>query len=66
MNGKQIIILIGALIVLALIAWYDLPIEFPGIIGKVLMLFVKLFVVLALAIIAYIFAGGKKKTTIKE
>jgi hypothetical protein len=62
MNGKQILILIGALIVLALIVWHDLPIEFPGIIGKVLMLFVKLSVVVAVAIFAYLFAGGKKKS----
>ena len=62
MNGKQIIILIGALIVSALIVWHDLPIEFPGIMGKVLMLFVKLSVVLAVTIFAYIFAGGKKKS----
>ena len=63
MNGKQIIILIGALLVSALLVWNDLPIEFPGIIGKVLMLFVKLCAVLALAIFAYIFAGGKKTTS---
>ncbi len=62
MNGKQIIILIGALIVSALIVWHDLPIEFPGIMGKVLLLFVKLSVVLAVTIFAYIFAGGKKKS----
>lgn len=63
MNGKQIIILIGALIVSALIVWHDLPIEFPGIIAKVLMLFVKLSVVLAVTIFAYIFIGGKKKAS---
>ena len=63
MNGKQIIILIGALIVSALIVWNDLPIEFPGIMGKVLMLFVKLSVVLAVTIFAYIFIGGKKKAS---
>ncbi|MDA8104736.1 MAG: hypothetical protein M0Z71_05090 [Nitrospiraceae bacterium] len=63
MNGKQIVILICALAVSALILWHDLPIEFPGIIGKVLMLFVKMSVVLALAIFAYIFAGGKKKAS---
>ena len=63
MNGKQIIILIGALIVSALIVWNDLPIEFPGIMGKVLMLFVKLSVILAVTIFAYIFAGGKKKAS---
>ncbi len=62
MNGRQIIILISALIVSALIVWHDLPIEFPGTVGKVLMLFVKLSVVLAVAIFAYIFAGGKKKS----
>ena len=63
MKGKQIIILIGALVVSALIVWHDLPIEFPGIMGKVLMLFVKLSVVLAVTIFAYIFAGGKKKVS---
>ena len=61
MNRKQIITLVGALIVSALILWHDLPIEFPWIIYKLFMLFVKLFVVLALTIFAYIFAGGKKK-----
>jgi hypothetical protein len=61
MNGRQIIILIVALVVSALIVWHDLPIEFPEIIVKVLMLFVKLFAVLALTIFAYIFAGRKKK-----
>ena len=63
MNLKQIIILISALIVSALIVWHDLPIEFPGIMGKVLMLFVKLSVVVALTIFAYIFAGRKKKSS---
>jgi len=63
MNGKQIIILIGALIVSAMIVWNDLPIEFPGIMGKVLMLFVKLSIILAVTIFAYIFAGGKKKAS---
>jgi len=61
MNRKQIIILIGALILSLLILWHDLPIEFPGIIAKVLMLFVKLSAVVAVTIFAYIFAGGKKK-----
>lgn len=63
MNSKQIIILIGACVVSALIVWHDLPIEFPGIIGKVLMLFLKLSVVLAVAIFGYIFVGGKKKAS---
>jgi len=62
MNLKQIIILISALTVSALIVWHDLPIEFPGIMGKVLMLFVKLSVVVALAIFAYMFAGKKKSS----
>ena len=61
MNGKQITILICAFTVSALIVWHDLPIEFPMIIAKVLMLFVKLFIVLGLASVAYIFAGSKKK-----
>ena len=63
MNRKRIIILIGALIVSALIVWHDLPLEFPGTMFKVVMLFVKLFIVLALASFAYIFAGGKKKSS---
>lgn len=62
MNLKQIIILISAVAGSALIVWNDLPIEFPGTIIKVLMLFVKLSVVIALSIFAYIFAGGKKKS----
>jgi hypothetical protein len=62
MNRKQIIVVIGALIVSALTLWHDLPIEFPGIIYKVLMLFVKLSVVLILTVIACIFAGGKRKS----
>ena len=61
MNRKQIIILISALIVSALIVWHDLPLEFPGTMFKVVMLFVKLFIVIALASFAYIFAGRKKK-----
>jgi hypothetical protein len=63
MNSKRIIILISAFIVSALIVWHDLPIEFPGIVGKILMLFVKLSVVLALTMFAYIFAGGRKKSS---
>ncbi len=62
MNGRRIIIIIVACFVLALILWNELPIEFPWIMAKVLMLFVKLSVVLAVAIFAYIFAGGKKKS----
>ena len=63
MNWKQIIIFISAFAVSALIVWHDLPIEFPGAIIKVLMLFVKLSLVFALAIFAYIFAAGKKKSS---
>jgi len=62
MNRKRIIILISALIVSALIVWHDLPLEFPGTMFKVVMLFVKLFILFALASFAYIFAGGKKKS----
>jgi hypothetical protein len=60
MNGKQKFILISALAVSVLIVWHDLPIEFPGIIIKVLILVAKLFAVLFVTFIAYIFAGGKK------
>jgi len=66
MNGRQIIILISAIIVSALIVWHDLPIEFPGIIVRVFMMFVKLSIVLALTIFVYIFADGKKKSAMKE
>jgi hypothetical protein len=60
MNWKQILVLISACIVSALIVWHDLPIEFPMIIFKGLMLFLKLFTVLALTTLAYILAGPKK------
>jgi uncharacterized membrane protein len=60
MTGKQVIILIGALIVSALILWHDFPIEFPGIIGRVLMLFVKLIVVVALTIFAIHTREGRR------
>ena len=63
MNRMRIVILICAVAVSALLVWQDLPIEFPGIMGKVMMLFVKLSVVVALTIFAYILAGGKKKTS---
>jgi hypothetical protein len=62
MNGKQIAILVTALVVSALILWNDLPIEFPLIIFKVLMLFLKLFAVFALAVLAYVFAADKKNS----
>jgi hypothetical protein len=63
MNGKRIAILISALAVSVLIVWHDLPIEFPMIIVKVLMLFGKLFIVLAVTSFAFIFTGGKKKAS---
>jgi hypothetical protein len=63
MNRKQVIILISGFIVSALIVWYDLPLEFPGTMFKVVMLFVKLSIVFALTVFAYIFAGGKKKSS---
>jgi len=62
MNLKQIIIMIAAVIGSALILWYDLPIEFPGVIFKVFILFVKLSLVIAVTIVVYIFAGRKKAT----
>jgi len=62
MNPKRITILITACAVSALILWHDLPIEFPMIIAKMLMLFGKIFIVLALASLAYMFSGGKKKS----
>ena len=62
MNVKQIVILVGAVAVSALIVWHDLPIEFPGIIVKVLLLFVKISLVIAVTVFAYFFAGGKKKS----
>jgi hypothetical protein len=43
--------------------WHDLPIEFPEFGVKVIMLFVKLSVVVAVTIFAYIFAGEKKKSS---
>jgi hypothetical protein len=59
MNLKRIIILIAALIVLAMIVWYDLPLEFPWLVNS-LILFFKLSVALAVTVFAYILAGGKK------
>lgn len=61
MNGRRITIVITALAVSALIIWFDLPIEFPMIIAKVLMLFGKLFIVLVVTSFAYVFAGSMKK-----
>ena len=63
MNRKQILILMIAFAISALIVWHDLPIEVPGVIVKMIMLFVKLSIVAALSIFAYIFAAGKKKSS---
>jgi hypothetical protein len=63
MNGKRITILICALAASALIVWHDLPIEFPMIIAKVLMLFGKLFIIVVVTSFAYVFAGSKKKSS---
>ena len=62
MNPIRIVILIGAFIVSAVILWHDLPIDFPWIIYKVVMLFLKLSALWAVAIVAYIFAARKKVT----
>ncbi len=62
-NRKQIVIVISGLVVLALIVWHDLPIDFPGMIVKFVMLFVKLFIVIAVTVIACVFTGGKKKSS---
>ena len=63
MNGKQIAIILAALALSVLIVWQDLPIEFPWVIFKVLMLCLKLFAVFALAVFAFVFAAGKKKSS---
>jgi hypothetical protein len=61
MTGKQVIILIGAFIVSALILWHDLPIEFSGIIGRMPVLSVKLIVVVALTIFAIYTREGRSR-----
>jgi hypothetical protein len=61
MNAKQKAILVIAVGVLGLILWHDLPIEYPLIMFKAIMLFVKVSITTALAILAYVLAGGKKK-----
>ncbi len=62
MNGKRIAILISAIAVAGLIVWHDLPLEFPWVVN-ILLLFVKLFAVLAATVFAFILAGGGKKPT---
>ena len=62
MNPKQIIVLIGAVAAAGLVLRHDLPIEFPGIVIKALLLFLKISVIIALAIFGYMFAGRKKKS----
>ena len=61
MNGKQIVIVAAAVVGLALIILHDLPIEFPGVLVKMLLLFVKVFIVIGLTVAACILAGGKKR-----
>ena len=61
MNGKRICIIVAAIAASAVIVWHDLPIEFPGIIPKVLMLLGKLFIVVVAAVLAFMFSGGKKR-----
>ncbi|MDY0187893.1 MAG: hypothetical protein RBR16_08230 [Syntrophus sp. (in: bacteria)] len=63
MNLLQVIILIVALICSALIVWDALPIEFPGVIFEVFMLIMKLVLVSAVTIVAYVFAGRKKTSS---
>ncbi|HRZ87954.1 MAG TPA: hypothetical protein P5117_00595 [Spirochaetia bacterium] len=60
MNGKQIAILAIAVAVMVGIVWHDLPLEFPMIIMKALMLFLKVSLVAAVAVFAYLFIGRKK------
>ena len=62
MNWIQIIILAVAIVISVLMVWHALPIEFPGMIIKVLLLFVKVAIVFALAIFAYIAAGKSKSS----
>jgi hypothetical protein len=63
MNLLQLFILIAAVICSALIVWHELPLEIPWVIFKMFMLIVKLFLVLAVAAVAYIFAGRMKKSS---
>lgn len=63
MNGKQITVLVLALVITALILWRNLPIEFPLAIVKMFVLAMKLCVVIILAIIAYFVVGGKRKAS---
>jgi len=60
MNRKRIIILISAVVIILLILWHDLPIQFPWAIN-VMMLYVKISIVVILAFIAFFFSGKKKK-----
>ena len=60
MNGKQIAVLVVTAMVMAGVVWHDLPLEFPMIIIKALMLFLKVSVVVTVAVFAYLFAGREK------
>lgn len=63
MNGKRITILILAGVGIGLIFWHDLPIEFPMIIIKVMLLFGKIIAVLFVTVFAFVFAGNNKKSS---
>ena len=59
MNIKQVLILVIALIVIALVTWHYLPLEFPWMFNAMMLLW-KLAIVLAVAIVGFILAKGKK------
>ncbi len=59
MNRKRIIILISAVVLILLILWHDLPIQFPWAVN-IMMLYVKISIVVVLAFIAFFFAGKRK------
>ncbi len=62
MNLLQLLILIAAAVAAGWIVWQDLPLEIPLVVFKALMLVVKLFILLALAVAAYLFAGRMKRS----
>lgn len=66
MNTIQIIILACAIVLSGAILWHDLPIEFPWIIYKIVMLFFKLTAVALVTIVAFIFSGRKKTKAVDE
>jgi amino acid transporter len=60
MNRKRVIILISAVVLILLLLWHDLPIQFPYAVN-IMMLYLKISIVVILAFIALFFAGRKKK-----